>query len=112
MAAVHVYVLTHRDNNGTFAITDETGEARLLDFIEIRQPVRHLKSNDQYVVCTDFRKQGSDGEGYDVDFWLRQERGKLEVKDVKIHKALLQQDGTWTQVSHYTFEDKEFDVTD
>ena len=111
MAAVHMYILTHRDNNGGFAITDETGETRILDFIDMRQPVRHLKSNGQYVVCTDFRKQGSEAEHYDVDFWLNQQTGQLEVKDVKIHKAPLQENGAWAQISRYTFGDMDFDVT-
>ncbi len=57
MAAVHMYILSHRDNNGAFAITEATGEIRLLDFVDIRQPVRHLKSNGQYLVCTDFQKR-------------------------------------------------------
>jgi hypothetical protein len=111
MAAVHMYILTHRDKGGAFGIADETGEARLLDFIEIRQPVRHSKANGQYVVCTDFRKQGSEGEHYDIDFWLNQQTGKLKVKDVKIHKAPLQENGIWTQVPRYTFGDMEFDIT-
>ena len=111
MAAVHMYILTHRDNGGAFGITDEMGETRLLDFIEIRQPVRRLKPNGQYVVCTDFRKQGSESAHYDIDFWLNQRSGKLEVKDVKIHKAPLHGNGTWTQIPRYNFDDTEFEIT-
>jgi hypothetical protein len=58
-----------------------------------------------------WRKQGSEDEHYDVDFWLNQQTGKLEVKDVKIHKAPLQENGAWTQISRYTFGDMDFDVT-
>lgn len=43
--------------------------------------------------CTDFRKPGSQDEYYDIDFWVDQTSGKLAVKDVKIHKVPVQEDG-------------------
>jgi hypothetical protein len=66
---------------------DKTGETLPLDFVEIHQPVRHLKKEGQYFACTDFRKPGSKDEYYDIDFWVDQKSGKLEVKDVKVPGA-------------------------
>ena len=59
----------------------------------------------------EFRKPGSQDEYYDIDFWVDQKSGKLEVKDVKMHKVPVQEDGVWTQVPRYTFDKDTFDVT-
>src|SRR5437773_9666745 len=64
---------------------DKIGETLPLQFVEIHQPVRHLKKEGEYFVCTDFRKPGSQDEYYDIDFWVNQKSGKLEVDNVKIH---------------------------
>ena len=56
---------------------DKTGETLSLQFVEIHQPVRHLKKDGQFFVCTDFRKPGSQDECYDIDFWVNQKTGKL-----------------------------------
>jgi hypothetical protein len=112
MSAIHGYIATHKDEKGNLPIKDEkTGETLPLEFVEIHQPVRHLKKDGQYFVCTDFRKPGSQDEFYDIDFWVDQTSGKLEVKDVKIHKVPVQEDGVWTQQPRYTFDGLDFDVT-
>jgi YHS domain-containing protein len=112
MGAIHTYIATHKDQNGDLPIKDDkTGETVPLEFVEIHQPVRHLKKDGQFFVCTDFRKPGSQDEYYDIDFWVDQKSGKLEVKDVKIHKVPVLEDGIWTQVPRYTFDGMDFDVT-
>jgi hypothetical protein len=112
MSAIHNYIATHKDKDGSLPIKDDkTGETLPLQFVEIHQPVRHLKKDGQYFVCTDFRKPGSQDEYYDIDFWVDQKGGKLEVKDVKMHKVPVQEDGVWTQVPRYTFDNKTFEVT-
>jgi hypothetical protein len=112
MSAIHSYIATHKDANGALEIKDDkTGETIPLDFVEIHQPVRHLKKEGEYFVCTDFRKPGSKDEYYDIDFWVNQKGGKLAVDNVKIHKVPVQEDGIWTQVPRYTFEGMDFDVT-
>jgi hypothetical protein len=112
MSAIHSYIATHKDANGALEIKDDkTGETLPLDFVEIHQPVRHLKKEGAYFVCTDFRKPGSKDEYYDIDFWVNQKGGKLQVDNVKIHKVPVQEDGIWTQVPRYTFEGMDFDVT-
>jgi YHS domain-containing protein len=112
MGAIHNYIATHQDAQGDLPVKDDkTGETVPLEFVEIHQPVRHMKKDGQYFVCTDFRKPGSQDEYYDIDFWVDQTSGKLAVKDVKIHKVPVQEDGVWTQVPRYTFDSETFDVT-
>lgn len=112
MSAIHNYIATHKDADGNLAVKDKDGNPVPLQFIEIHQPVRHLKKEGEYFVCTDFRKPGSKDEYYDIDFWVNQKTGKLEVDDVKMHKIPVEEDGIWTQQPLYTFEGMDFDVTD
>ena len=111
MAAIHQYIATHKDANGDLDVKDPKGDSVPLEFVEIHQPVRHLKKEGEYFVCTDFRKPGSKDEYYDIDFWVNQKTGKLEVDNVKMHKVPVQEDGVWTQKPLYTFEGMDFDVT-
>jgi hypothetical protein len=112
MGAIHTYIATHKDKDGNLGVKDDkTGETVPLQFVEIHQPVRHLKKDGHYFICTDFRKPGSKDEYYDIDFWVNQKSGKLEVDNVKMHKVPVQEDGIWTQVPRYTFEGMDFDET-
>ena len=112
MSAIHNYIANNKDKDGNLVVKDDkTGESVPLEFVEIHQPVRHMKKDGQYFVCTDFRKPGSQDEYYDIDFWVDEKTGKLEVKDVKMHKVPVQEDGVWTQVPRYTFDKDTFDVT-
>jgi YHS domain-containing protein len=111
MSAIHTYIATHKDADGNLAVKDQNGNPVPLQFVEIHQPVRHLKKDNEYFVCTDFRKPGSKDEYYDIDFWVNQKTGKLEVDNVKMHKIPVQEDGIWTQQPLYTFEGMDFDVT-
>ena len=78
MSAIHGYIATHKDKDGNLPIKDDkTGEILPLEFVEIHQPVRHLKKEGEYFACTDFRKPGSQDEYYDIDFWVNQKTGKL-----------------------------------
>jgi hypothetical protein len=112
MSAIHNYIATHKDQNGNVPIKDDkTGETLPLQFVEIHQPVRHLKKEGQYFACTDFRKPGSKDEYYDIDFWVNQKSRDLEVTDVKVHKVPVQEDGVWTQKPRYTFEGMDIEET-
>jgi YHS domain-containing protein len=112
MSAIHNYIAANKDENGNLQIKDDkTGETIPLQFVEMHQPVRHLKKEGEYFACTDFRKAGSKDEYYDIDFWVDEKTGKLVVKDVKMHKVPVQEDGIWTQESRYTFEGMDFEVT-
>ena len=62
MSAIHNYIATHKDASGNLGVKDDkTGETVPLEFIEMHQPIRHLKKDGQYFACTDFRKPGSKG---------------------------------------------------
>jgi hypothetical protein len=112
MSAIHNYIAANRDENGNLPVKDDkTGETVPLEFIEMHLPVRHLKKDGQYFACTDFRKPGSKDEYYDIDFWLDETTGKLQVTGVKMHKVPVQEDGIWVQEPRYTFEGMDFDVT-
>jgi hypothetical protein len=112
MSAIHTFIAKNKDAQGNVPIKDDkTGETIPLEFVEMHQPVRHLKKDGQYFACTDFRKPGSTDEYYDVDFWVDQKSGRLTVAEVKIHKVPVQEDGIWTQVPRYTFDGMDFDVT-
>ena len=112
MGAIHNYIATHKDANGDVPIKDDkTGETLPLEFVEIHQPVRHLKKEGEYFACTDFRKPGSQDEYYDIDFWVNQKTRKLEVDNVKVHKVPVQEDGVWTQVPRYNFDGMDIEVT-
>ena len=112
MSAIHNYIAKSRDANGHLPVKDaESGETLPMEFVEIHQPVRRLKKDGQYFVCTDFRKPGSENEYYDIDFWVDEKSGRLEVKDVKLHKVPVQEDGIWTQIPRYTFDSQTFEVT-
>ena len=112
MSAIHNYIANNKDAQGNLVVKDDkTGESIPLEFIEMHQPIRHMKKDGQYFACTDFRKPGSKDEYYDIDFWVNDKSGKLEVANVKMHKVPVQEDGIWTQVPRYTFEGMDFDVT-
>ena len=84
MSAIHGYIATHKDKDGNLEIKDDkTGETLPLEFVEIHQPVRHLKKEGEYFACTDFRKPGSQDQYYDIDFWVNQKTGKLVVDALK-----------------------------
>lgn len=111
MSAIHNYIVEKR-KDGVLEIKDEeTGQTIPLEFIEFHKPVRRLKKDGKFFVCSDFRKEGSKEEFYDVDFWLDESTGKLKVEDIKIHKVPVQTDGVWTQKKRYDFEGLDFDET-
>ncbi|MGV1013693.1 MAG: hypothetical protein ACOYB4_01830 [Methyloceanibacter sp.] len=112
MSAIHNYIASNKNKDGALEVQDDkTGETIPLEFVEMHQPIRRLKADGKYFACTDFRKAGSKDEYYDVDFWVDDESGKLKVGAVKLHKIPVQEDGIWTQVPRYKFDDKDVEVT-
>jgi YHS domain-containing protein len=112
MSAIHNYIAANKNKDGALEIKDEeTGETIPMEFVEMHQPIRRLKKDGQYFACTDFRKVGSKDEYYDVDFWVDDKTGKLKVGAVKLHKVPVNEDGIWSQVPRYKFEDTEVEVT-
>jgi len=109
-SAVNEYV-AGRIKDGVFALKDDkTGEQRALDFVEIHRPLRKIEGKG-YFACSDFREHGSTDKFYDIDFWLVEKDGKLEVTEARIHKEPKNEDGVWVQVPRYNFEkDKAKDI--
>ena len=106
MSAIHEHIATKRHaHNGIYQLTDnKTGEALALEFVEIHQPVRKLQQDGRYFACTDFRRQGSRDEYYDIDFWLDDKSGTVTVGEVRIHKVPQQEAGVWVQIPRYNFD--------
>jgi hypothetical protein len=106
MSAIHEHIAqTRRTHNGIYTLQDDqTGQELALEFVEIHQPVRKLKQDGRYFACTDFRRQGSKNEYYDIDFWLDEKNGAVTVGSVRVHKVPQQADGVWTQVPRYNFD--------
>lgn len=102
-SAVNEYV-AGKVKDGVFVLKDDkTGEQRTLDFVEIHRPLRRIEGGS-YFACSDFREHDSKDKFYDIDFWLAEKDGKLEVTEVRIHKEPKNEDGVWVQVPRYSFE--------
>jgi hypothetical protein len=106
MSAIHAHIAKERrEHNGIYKLTDDkTGEALALEFVEMHQPVRKLQQDGRYFACTDFRRQGSQDEYYDIDFWLDEKSGTVTVGEVRVHKVPQQEAGTWVQIPRYNFD--------
>jgi len=72
MSAIDGYIETEtKGKDGVLTLKDDkTGEDIAIKFVDIHQPVRRLKDDGQYFVCTDFRKAGTNDQFYDIDFWV------------------------------------------
>jgi hypothetical protein len=113
MSAVEEDIVNERaKGNGLFKLKDaKTGEEVKLEFIGTHQPVRRLQQDGRFFACTDFRKEGTKDQFYDVDFWVDEKNGKMKVDEVRLHKVPEKQaDGSYIQVPRYNFDDLKFDV--
>ncbi|MEQ1577927.1 MAG: hypothetical protein ABL894_09755 [Hyphomicrobium sp.] len=112
MSALHEFIAAEKaKNGGSYKLKDDqTGEDIDMDFVGIHQPVRKLKDDGRYFACTDFRKQGTNDQYYDIDFWLNEKDGKISVGGVRLHKIPKMEDGNFIQMPRYSFDPKTFDV--
>lgn len=113
MSAVEEDIVAQRaKDNGVFKMKDpKTGEELKLDFVGTHQPVRRLQQDGRFFACTDFRKEGTKDQFYDVDFWVNEKNGKMTVDEVRLHKVPQKQaDGSYVQVPRYNFDDMKFEV--
>ena len=113
MSAVEEDIVKERaKDNGIFKLKDpKTGEELKLEFVGTHQPVRRLQQDGRFFACTDFRKEGTKDQFYDVDFWVNEKDGKMKVNEVRLHKVPEKQaDGSYIQVPRYNFDDLKFDV--
>jgi hypothetical protein len=110
MSAIDGYIETTAQNGVLTLKDDKTGEEIPLKFVDVHQPVRRLKGNGQFFACTDFRKEGTKDQFYDIDFWLDSKSGKVSVTNVKVHKVPFLINGSYVQIPRYGFDSKTFDI--
>jgi len=82
----HINSVT-KANAGYFLISDPSeGKDLRLKLIKVHEDkVSFIKKEDAYFACTDFVT--ADGKTkYDLDFWMKEKAGKLNVYQTKIHK--------------------------
>ena len=105
MSAVEENALKEVGSDGIYKLKDDkTGQTLDLKFINAHQPVRKL-DDGTYFACTDFRAAGTTDQIYDVDFWVKDQGGKMVVDQVRVHKVPEQKNGQWVQVPRYSFKD-------
>lgn len=105
MSAIEEHIVSSKQATGLYKLTDDkTGKEVELEFIGVHQPVRKLKEGGQFFACTDFRRQGSKDEIYDIDFWLDEKTGKVKVNSVRVHKVPEMRDGDIIQVPRYNHD--------
>jgi hypothetical protein len=102
-SAVHEHIARALKDGVLRIPDDKTGRQLALEFVEIHKPLRKLEGKG-YFACSDFRERGSGEKFYDLDFWLSEKDGRLEVTEVRIHKEPVEENGRWVQVSRYEFE--------
>lgn len=104
--AVTRYIAGAVDPRGIFLMHDDkTGETLPLKFVQVHDPVRQIGS-DVYFACTDFHVLGEPDKLYDIDFWMKDGGGQLQVYESKVHKeprwSLVY---GWYKQPRYTFVD-------
>jgi hypothetical protein len=97
-AAVQAYVEANVAQHGAFRYEDRQADAMLeLELDRVRM-VRRIHGYGQFVDA-DFHAKGEPAKAYDLDFWLKPRNGKLEVVDVRIHKAPKREGEAWKLVT-------------
>jgi YHS domain-containing protein len=105
MSAVEENALKQVGSDGIFKLKDDkTGQTLDLKFIDAHQPVRQL-DNGEYFACSDFRAAGTKDQIYDVDFWVKEQDGKMVVDQVRVHKVPELKNGQWVQVPRYSWKE-------
>ena len=95
--AIRDHVTRVQKREGQFTIKDEvTGAVRTLTLIRVHERVG--KTGELYYSCTDMRDSAT-RELLDLDFDVKNDKGKLTVIDQRIHKV----DGR----ARYTYDDKD-----
>ena len=80
---IREYIQQDQNLKGAFLIKDKkSGSVRDLKFDHLHEGV-NLNDEGKYVACVDFKQGGS---LLDVDFYVTQSGGRLEVSDIIIHK--------------------------
>ncbi|MEE9319898.1 MAG: hypothetical protein V3U76_05580 [Granulosicoccus sp.] len=111
ISAIENQIISDKDTEGQFQLVDDKTQEKIdLEFIGVHMPVRRLTEDGRYFACSDFRKIGSQDEYYDIDFWLDDDDGSIEVGDVRVHKVPEMKDGGFIQIPRYNFDDLEYEM--
>lgn len=111
ISSIEQQILSEKVATGHYSLKDDkTGETIDLEFVGVHLPVRRLKEDGRYFACTDFRKHGSENEYYDIDFWLNETDGSIQVGDVRIHKVPEMRDGGFIQIDRYNFDELDTEI--
>lgn len=100
-ATIHEYIAGKEREDGAFVVKDPiSGKDVRLELVAIHDPVRKFPKKGLYFACADFRPiEGPGDKLYDIDIFLKDEGDKLRVKEVKVHKVPVFQDGRWIKSS-------------
>jgi hypothetical protein len=112
ISAIEQHIVAERAlNKGLYKLKDgKTGEEVALEFVGIHMPVRKMKGENRFFACSDFRKQGSRDEYYDIDFWLDEKNGEVSVGSVRVHKVPELRDGEIIQVPRFSHDPSQVEV--
>ena len=112
MSAIHNYIANNKDKDGNLVVKDDKIRRERAARVR-RDPSAGAPSQEGRAIFRVHRLPQARQSGRILRhrFLGGSEVGKLEVKDVKMHKVPVQEDGVWTQVPRYKFEDSEFDLT-
>jgi hypothetical protein len=69
-----------------------------------------MTGENRFFACSDFRKQGSRDEYYDIDFWLDEKNGEVSVGSVRVHKVPELRDGEIIQVPRFSHDPSQVEV--
>ena len=84
---------------------DYEGNELALNLIKVHEDKLAQLDNGQHFACTDLK--GSDGNTYDVDFFLKGEAGAMKVIEATVHKIngerlyswKQKEDGHWVRIT-------------
>lgn len=84
-------------------IDPETDQTLKLHLEKVHREGLSKTADRTYSVCADFKSP--EGKRYDIDFWIKEDGGKLVVSDTAIHKVdgvpryiWMEMEGVWAQV--------------
>lgn len=94
-----------KKNDGYFIVEDrEAGKTLYLKLDKIHKERLSAVKKDLYFACVDFTNR--DGRTYDIDFFLKDSGGSLNVTETMVHKEEGKPRYTWEQKGDYWVQKK------
>lgn len=103
--AIDDYIRVDSTLKGGFLLVDpKTSKVLQLKLVKIHKDKLAEVGEGLYFACSDF--QATDGNTYDLDFFMKEGTDQLEVSEIAVHKVngkprynWQEKDGLWTKVS-------------